>query len=347
MPDAGRIFCVAFPFIATLAALVVLFVSTLGGKHVPQLYMFSVNLTDLSVDPEGVSGILDNLRNSVNTSDIEDVLEDLPKDAKDRFQTIEDKIKELTGRDIVDDILKSTNNITAADLGLANIYHVGLWGTCSGPNASATVCTSPKFDWASRMLNTTWLENVGSAMGANITLPDEIQSGIKSFNASIKWMEIVFIAALAALALELFFGLFSSCSRLWSCLAYIVAGIATTLAVAAAIFATAVSAAVVGVIKASADIYGADADLNTPFLAAVWIAVALSVTASLFWCISACCCANKRKPTATPFGEKHYSTGSYAPLSGGAAGPAYAQKGAGNRDSAYQSAAYEPYSHRV
>jgi hypothetical protein len=358
MPDAGRIFCVAFPFVATLAALVVLLAATLGGKHIHSVYMFQVNLTDLSIDPAGVSGILDNIKDSVNASDIQDTLENLPTDAKERFKTIQDQIESLTGssaasssssrRDIVDDILQGSDNITAADLGLQNIYQVNLWGTCSGANASETTCTSPKWDWASSMLNTTWLENVGSAMGANITLPDEIETGIKTFNTSIKWLQIVFVAALALLGLELFFGLFSSCSRVWSCLAYVVAGVATTLAAAAAIFATVVCATVVAVIKASAELYGADADFNTTFLAMIWISVALAITASLFWCITACCCANKRKPTATPYGEKHYSSGSYAPLSGGAASPAYAQQGAANRDSTYQSSgAYEPYSHRV
>jgi hypothetical protein len=370
MPDVGRIVCVAFPFVATLLALVTLLVATLGGKHLPSVYMFTVNLTDLSVDPQGIEGILDNIQDTVTDaipSNIQDALETLPTSIQNEVEdlNLNEQIERLTGhagfvtkppgpnrrrntaevaRDVIDDILSGGANISAADLGLQNIYHVSLWGTCSGADGENTTCSTPEWDWASKMLNTTWLENVGRAMGANISLPDEVKNGLEAFNTSIKWLQIVFVASLGLLALELFFGLWSSCSRIWSCLAYVVAGIATTVLTAAAIFATVVTAAVVGVLKGSAEIYGADANFNTTFLSLIWASVALAIIAGLFWCITACCCANKRDGNSRGFSEKRYSSSSYEPLGHNAAGPAYAQQ---TGQVPQQTGAYEPYSHRV
>ena len=344
MPDARRIFCVSIPFIATLVALIVLLVATLGGKHVPQVFLFQVNLTDLSINPSGVSGILDNLESTQPSSDLLNSLNSL-----------------VSSRDILRDILggdssssSSSSNITAGDLGLANFYQVNLWGVCSGATVSTTDCTTPKWDWASQMLNTTWLDSIGASLGVNIKLPTEIVDGIKAFNASIRWMQIIFVAALALLGLELVFGFFSSCSRLWSCLAYIAAGIATTVSTAAAIFATAVAATIVGLIKTSAELYGADADIGPKFLSLVWVAVAFAIAASLFWCFSACCCANSnRRESGTRFSDKGYSSRSYAPINNSARSsyvPPMQQPsmshvpyshGTGRVD------AYEPYSHRV
>jgi hypothetical protein len=186
-----------------------------------------------------------------------------------------------------------------------------------------------------------------------VTLPKEITTAVKSFSTVSKWTQIVFIIAYVALGVELFFGLFANCSRAFSCVTFLVAGIATVAVGAAAGLATATSVVVVGAVEASANIYGVDAHFNTRFLATVWLGVAFALAAGLFWMFTICCCApdhsRRHHGSRAAAGEKYMNTApGYQRISdpNGAYNAGYAQQYPHQSYAAPQhSGAYEPYSH--
>ncbi|PNY24917.1 Uncharacterized protein TCAP_05143 [Tolypocladium capitatum] len=334
----GRFVCVALPILLTIASIVALLVATLSGVAHDSFYLFRVNVTGLSINPAS----LGNIANKVGAG------------VKIRADNVQ------------------TSNITAGNLGLDNIYDVNLWGYCSTDKAGKVNCTKAQFDWASTKLNTTWLENIGSAAGVKISLPKEVKDALSVFRTVTKWTEVAFIIALVALGIELFVGIFASCSRVASCLTWLIASITAVLVGAAAGLATAMATVVIGSVESTAKYYGVKGSFDTKFLAAVWIATALAIGAAFFWLFTICCCKPERRSRSSYGGNKNQSTddekllpkSGYAPLSnehemsGGIYNPNQQQShfaaqpyssqpphypgGPGRSD-----LAYEPYSHRA
>ncbi|KAM5355437.1 hypothetical protein ACJ41O_002083 [Fusarium nematophilum] len=322
----GRFFCVLLPFALTVGSVIFLLVGTLAGVADKSLYLFQVDVEDLSIDPANVDHLVDNL--SLKTRAIKD------------------------------------ENITAADLGLAKYYDISLWGYCYKPDEGKRKCVKPKFDWASETLNTSYIEHFGSAHDVEIDLPKEIEDALKAFTHVTKWTEIAFIAALVALAVELLLGIFANCSRIFSCLTWLVAGIATVLVITAASLATAMAAVVVGAVEGTAKFYGVRAKINTTFLSVIWIAAAFAIAAGLFWLFTICCCKPEHRSSSrknrNSDGEKLLPSGSggYAPLGNDHEmqtgyynhnqSQSQSQYGAPRYPSGSRSdLAYEPYSHRA
>ncbi|KAH7155503.1 SUR7/PalI family-domain-containing protein [Dactylonectria estremocensis] len=315
----GRFFCVALPFALTVGSIIFLLVGTLSGVADKSLYLFRLNVKDLTLSEANFDTIIGNLQNRA---------------------------------------AKSTN-ITASDLNLGKYYDISLWNYCATAlKGSKRTCVDPKFDWAASALNTTWVENFGSAAGVEVDIPDEVESAIKAFIKVMKWTEVAFVAALVALAVEIVLGIFANCSTIMSCCTWIVAGIASLLVCCAAGLATATAAIVVGAVEASAKWYGVRAKINTTFLAAIWIAAAFAIGASLFWVFTICCCKpdhSSRRKNRRSDGEKLLPTKGYAPLGGDhemTSGNYYNQNQSQSQYGAPRGAprndlAYEPYSHRA
>ncbi|CAM1504337.1 Fc.00g019280.m01.CDS01 [Cosmosporella sp. VM-42] len=324
----GRFFCVALPFALTIGSIIFLLVGSLAGVADKGLYVFRIDVEDLSINPADVDHIVDNVH--------------LRRAAK-------------------------TDNITAADLGLSKVYDVSLWGYCHTDQDGDRHCTKAKFDWASSVLNTSYIEDFGSAAGVDIDLPDELVNALKAFKKVTKWTEVAFIAALIALGVEILLGIFANCSRIFSCFTYIVSGLATALVIAAASLATALAAIVVGAVEATAKWYGVHGKINTTFLGTVWIAVAFAIGASLFWLFTICCCKPEHRSRSSrssrknrqsdgekllpksgsgyaPLGNDHEMTGGYYNQN-----QSQSQYGAPRYPSgaARSDLAYEPYSHRA
>ncbi|KAF7549251.1 hypothetical protein G7046_g8414 [Stylonectria norvegica] len=278
----GRFFCVALPFVLTVGSIIFLLVGTLAGVADKNMYIFRLDVSKLSIDPAGVDSIVDNL--------------DLHTRAA------------------------KTTNITAADLGLAKTYDISLWSYCYHDQDDKRHCVKAKFDWANSALNTSYIEHFGSAAGVEIELPKEIKNALKAFKAVTKWTEVAFMVALIALAAEILFGLFTSCSTIMSCCTWIISGIATALVFASAGLATAMAAVVVGSVETTAKYYGVKGKINTSYLAIVWIAALLALGASLFWLFTICCCKPEKRARSSKNrasdGEKLLPKGStgYAPL---------------------------------
>ena len=208
------------------------------------------------------------------------------------------------------------NNITAADLGLADSYKVSLFNYCyqSGTN---TTCTKAQFNWAASALNTTAIEKLASTTaGVTVTLPKELTSSLHTFTVVSKWTEVVYIIAFVTCVAELIVGLFGFCSRVGSCCTFLISGISTVAIIAASIMATIQTSIVVGAIDSVAKAYGVHSSINTSFLATTWLAAAFSIGGGLFWMFSMCCCAadhhkhsNRRSRAGDT--EKLIPTGSY------------------------------------
>jgi len=333
MANFGRFVCVLVPFLLTLAALAALLAGGLAGVADKSLYMFRVNVTDLELSPLSVTKILDGSGVNIPAVNIPGI-----------------NIKRQSGSD---------GNITAANLGLKDIYDVNIWNYCATTQDGKRDCTKPAFNWAATALNTTTndFNNMLTSTGFNVTLPKEITEAVKAFSTVSKWTQVVFIIAYIALGVELFFGLFANCSRAFSCVTFLVAGVATVAAAAAAGLATATSVVVVGAVEASSNIYGVDAHFNTRFLATIWLGVAFAVGAGLFWMFTICCCApdhgSRRSRARGAEAEKFIPGGSspgYQRLSephGYNGGAGYAQQYPRQSYAAPQghAGAYEPYSH--
>lgn len=344
----GRAICVALPLLLTIASIAALLYATLAGVAHHNTFMFKVDTRNLTLDRAGLESIA------------KDAGVDVSSIGKDLGIDIDGLLDKATGG----------QNVTAKELNIDYVFDIDLWGFCYTKDNKRN-CTSPQFDWASHTLNDTYLKNFGSQAGVSFPLPKDIQEPIKAFRTVMKVTEIAFIAALVLLGVELLVGILASCSRVISCLTWLIACITTILVFAAAGLATGTSAAVVGAVEATAKVYGVKGGIQTSFLAAIWIAAAFALGANLFWVFTICCCKpdhgrarSVRNRDSYGDGEKLMPTRAYAPLGTEHEMTGFQQQPAhhaGYNNSAYYNGqparypagngrsdlAYEPYSHRA
>ncbi|KAL3418552.1 SUR7 protein [Phlyctema vagabunda] len=279
---AGRFLCVALPFGLTFASLVCILIAMLAGITNKNLDMFELKTANLSISVSSLENLIDLTRREAHFSDT-------------LTSALNSAVSDATGGD-------SNANITASDLGLADEYKVSLWNYCAETGSNRN-CTSAKFDWAAKALNTTDLDNLASATGTSVTLPKEVKTALKTFSKVSKWTQVVYIIAVIATAAELFLGFFAMCSRMGSCCTFIVSGFSSVAIIAASIMATAMSSVVVGSLNTVTKAYGVKANLNRSFLITTWMAVAFSLGAGIFWMATICCCASdhsSRKSSSAP-----------------------------------------------
>ncbi|KAI0006295.1 SUR7/PalI family-domain-containing protein [Xylariaceae sp. FL0662B] len=346
--NGGRFFCVALPFILTIASIICFLIAGLAGVTNNSLYLFRIDISELSVDTSTFQDLINGLTNAQDVKDnLTSTYNDATKDIADRSPAPQDlsDLSSLIGGDS-----SNGNNVTARDLGLADIYDFNLWGMCNSTNGTQT-CSKAKFDWAEERLNASVIQDLAEKYGLNVTIPDEVEGALDAFKTLYKWTEVVYVIAMIALGVELLIGLFTACSRLVSCLTWLVAGIACLLVIAAAIMMTVMASIAVGAVKGATQQYGGDASLNNSFLACIWIGVLFAVAASLFWLFSICCCkpesrSYSKKARGGDEGEKFIPTGSYAPLGEAHQNTSYNNAyGAPQRGGARSDLAYEPYSY--
>lgn len=370
----GRVFCVALPFILTVASLIAMLVAGLSGVTDKSMYLFKVNTTDLSISSSSITSLLSDrdlhqrdLSDSIiaatggASGDTSDLISSATSAAEAAGVTsAADAESAISG-------IVSGTNISASDLGLADAYLVSLWGYCEISASGDRTCEKAQFDWASNATSgfQAKLDSVAGSSGENVTLPDSIKTAMNTFSTVTKWTEVVFIIAYVALGISLFLGIFANCSRAFSCCTFIVAALAAVAVCAAAALATAMASVVVGAVEGTAKMYGVTGSINTRFLAAVWIGAAFAIAAAFFWMFTICCCApdhGSSRGKTRGFGrnkhaddaEKLPMSGAYAPLSEphrgygentGYNNGAYSQSPAyGNPRTGHM--AYEPYQHR-
>ncbi|KAM0283872.1 hypothetical protein ACHAQH_002253 [Verticillium albo-atrum] len=334
----GRFLCVALPFILSTGSLIFLLIACLGGVSNKDLRMFRVNTTDLEINPADFKDIVSSITSR-------DILPEVNIVARQDSSDVGDAVNDAL-----------TNNITAKALGLDNVYDIALWGFCTTESNGDRTCTDPEFDWASKKLNTSFIEGVGDVAGRRVELPSEVEDSLNLFKKVVKWTQVAYIIAFISLALSVIFGIFANCTRVMSCVTFLVAQVASIAVVASASLSTAMSVVVVGAVEGTAKWYGVKAGFDTTFLALVWISAACALGAGFFWMFTICCCApshnsrdRKSRNRGSTDAEKLLPGGSsYQPLAPPAHQGYYnpqqtTQFGAPH---ATREMAYEPYSHR-
>lgn len=340
---AGRFACVALPIILTIAAIIAFLIATLSGIAHNSLYIFTINLEDLNFD----------------SIDVGDIASDLGLD--------------ISGRDAQQIETRQSGEGIASTLNFGNKYEVTLWGYCEirdkrGEDGTERNCIDGEYNWASKHLNTSFISDLAGVAGADIQIPDEIDTALNIFKTVTRYTEIAFIVALCVLGLELLLGIFASCTRVISCLVWLIGLAAIVLCVVAAGLATAMGAVVVGAVEATAEQYGVRGSINTNFLVCIWIGAAFAIAASLFWLFTICCCKpehGRNKNKHLDDNEKLMPTGGYYPVGGTGMNDHEVNTGHGGYHNQFQpgygqeyshapsyysagrsDAGYEPYSHR-
>jgi len=274
----GRVFCVALPFIMTIASLICILIVMTAGLTNKGIWMFEVSPKNLTV---GVNQ-LESLANGKAIA---------PSSTLSSASSIESAIAGIAGN----------KNVSAADLGIGNSYQVYLWNYCYQTAAkNATVCSKSGYNWAASELNPAKLQaNISATSialtGQNITLPKDITDALHTYATVSRWTQIVYIIALILTGLELVVGLFAFCSRVGSCITCFISGFSTSVIIIASILATVASAIIVGALNRTVKQFGVTQSMGDSFLGVTWAAVGFSLGSGLFWMFSTCCCTGNHQ----------------------------------------------------
>jgi hypothetical protein len=229
----------------------------LYGLKYHDFYLFRLDTKDLSLSP----------------SSIED---------------LSDKVLSFDGKN--SPLAINLENITATRLHLAKTYYVNLFSYCIPESDNQTYsCYGKKPNWASDIFNITSSNNLQVPAGLNITLPDKLAHIVRHFGYLSYSTQVLSILAILGLGVELFISLSSTCSRLVSCVVWLLAAGAIILVGVAASLTTAQAAIVVSAVKATKGWHGADGQINGKYLASLWASFLLAIASALFWLPTICC----------------------------------------------------------
>lgn len=327
----GRVLCVSLPFILTTLSLICLLIVGLAGVTSSNLSLFEVDPKDLSISIADLDAL--------NLGDA---------GVKRRATPVEDAIDAIGGV-----------NITAAQLNFGDKYSFFLWNYVE-VRGDVKTKSAPEFDYASNFTDTSSLSNLTASTGVTVSFPDAVKTGLQAFATLIKWTQVVFIIACGAAAVTILVGLIGFCSRIGSCVTWIVSGISTVAIIAFAALATVTASTVVGVLTASLKNYGVKSSINTSWLAIVWLGAAASLASGLFWLFTVCCCASTSNKHRSRGGDSEKLVGGkgYQPVQDPFRNEPYGgqQPGAYNQQQyaipmgnvkTNRAQAYEPYSHHA
>lgn len=247
-----------------LWSLITILVPTLAGS-IPGIYpyLFQVNAADFSLAPKFV----DNLVGSCS-----------PRPAGIHERHL---FEEMDGMFLG---ARSTN-ITAEDLGLYNLYDIGLWGYCYTSHTGSRACTRPGFNWAQHALDR-WTKSFGNQIGApGVILPEYITETFSLFASVTLYTQIAFIVALALLCAQVYLGV----ARTVSWVTFPLACIATIAVCAATALSTCLDIVVIMCVEGVvAQWDGATINFNDTSRKAVWIGAACAIFSNLFWSLGVC-----------------------------------------------------------
>lgn len=185
-------------------------------------------------------------------------------------------------------------SISASDLGLSDIYSIGMWGYCKGDNDNGdynvTYCSKPTpmflFDPVSILT-----EDLSTSISSSdLNLPDKVEDYIKTAKIVSKVIFITTIIGVVAAFVVAVLTLLSFCSHFVSCVATILS-IITFLALG---IAAAASTAAYTIVKKyfndALDDYGISATLsNYRFYGLIWAAFVAALITAVFSLFAICC----------------------------------------------------------
>ncbi|KAJ4250144.1 hypothetical protein NW762_011955 [Fusarium torreyae] len=309
-----RFIGVILPFALTIASAIFVLVPALAGVTDKSLYIFQLNVEDLSISP--ASDLIHNLKIDVRAE-----------------ENLESRLK------------KVDKNITAELLGLDKIYDITLWGYCRTAMNGTRECSSPKFDWVRKTISTGYIESADKDI--KIMLPKEISKAIQTFRSMAKGAQVVFIIAGIELAITITLGIFALCSRELTCWTWMASGLAAAFVLPSAILSTILASVSIGAVETTAKFYGVRGDINKVFIAIIWIATMFAVAANILWIFPTLCCMTEQQASEDTKGllGRNRQSSAYAPVEDDHEMQAtYHNRGL--TPSPRTEVAYEPYSHQ-
>ncbi|AOA61323.1 Cell wall integrity protein [Komagataella phaffii CBS 7435] len=226
-------------------------------------------------------------------------------------------------------------DISPQQLGLSDVYTLGMWGYCEGTassdaqtdrdeilgldNVDFTACSSPKamyvFDpesFIQDVLNTSAsLNQVNSYLdilgvdNVDISLPQDLVDYEDTIRAVSKMIFICTIIGIVLTFIQVLFSIGAFFSKGWSCATTVVSILSFVSLIIGAGGATGMYRIVQTIFNDNLGEYGVRAGLSRNFLVFYWLAVALNLIALVFWIFSICCgSTRKRSRSYTDSAEK-------------------------------------------
>lgn len=200
----------------------------------------------------------------------------------------------------VSSVFGSSVTLSANDIGLSDIYSIGMWGYCKGENDNGEYkvksCTNPTpmylFDPVKILT-----EDLGSDISVDdLNLPDKIENYVKTAKIVSKLIFITTLIGVIAAFLVAVLTILSFCSHFVSCLATLLAIISFLGLLLSAAASTGVYTIVKKYFNDSASQYGITGTLsNYHFYGLIWGATAAALITCVFNFFAICCGRTSRK----------------------------------------------------
>lgn len=265
MGKVGRFACIFTPMVFTICSLGLLIAVGLGGTNqnnagLNRLWFFRANTSDFHIDTtiKGVPTALTNLLNSTNSAEVNTA------DVKD-------------------------------------FYHISLWNYCSGDfgnNSTADANNAnDHITFCSPRTNGFWFNPV-EVWGLNATVASsmfgkQLNDGLKAYRTVTKWMTISYIVATVATGVEILVGFLALFSRWGSLSTTIVSFVSSVFLMGFALTSTILFATLTGTFNHALEFYNIHASVGRDIFVLIWLSVAFSWAAGLFWLFSSCCCSGR------------------------------------------------------
>ena len=266
---AGRFVCIFVPMVLTIAALVFQIMIGLGGTNPKNNYIS--NLYFMQADTSGALG---------NSS--------------------------LTNRP-ANDNTDPADKTSDGKIILQPYYTISLWNYCAGAGddvgksalainqkdaKSVEFCTGRQLHF--------WF-NIKEVWGFTGKIGDELFSErannvLDNYErTSSKWISSLFILGIVATSLEILIGIGALFSRLGSLFTTISAFVTTAFLFAFALLTTLTYVGMVATFNLSLNQYKIKFKLGPTMFVYMWLSVACSLVAALFWAFSSCCCSGRHR----------------------------------------------------
>ncbi|KAF3909316.1 hypothetical protein ABW20_dc0109546 [Dactylellina cionopaga] len=269
MGRGARAVCVSLPLLATAAAAILIVISTFVGQtnsgngFLNGLYFLRLDTRYINAPSE---------------------LADVPGTNLDNLAL--DKLG-------VDLSIQNTANL----VGVADFYQAGLFSYCSGTYDNATQafvvqnCSSPSGSFVFNIID---IINAEAKTGKNLTFPSKVNDFFGAVKALTRAQYVCFIVGIIATGAEFILGFFGFLSRWGSCVTTIAAIVAFLGLLSGSVLNIALYLALSKTFDATYNTFGVRGEINRKVYSLMFIGVAVSLGAMLFWTLSTCCCSGRR-----------------------------------------------------
>ncbi|KAK6333150.1 hypothetical protein TWF718_010973 [Orbilia javanica] len=269
MGRAGRALCVSVPLLATAATAALIVISTfIGQTNVNNNWLNSLYF----------------LRLDTRYINAPEELGDIPG------TNLDDVIRNAVG-------INFTIENTAKLVGVSDFYQAGLFSYCSGEydatkdEWNVQNCSSPSSSFYFNIID---IINEESNDGKNLTFPNQVNDFFKAVKALTRAQFICFLFGIGATGLEFILGWFGFLSRWGSCVTTFAAVFAFWSLLAASVINIALYVSLSKTFDATFNTFGVRGSINRQVYILMFIGVAVSFGAMLFWTLSTCCCSGRR-----------------------------------------------------